>query len=154
MNYTIADISKKLNIPSSTLRYYEDLGLITDVKRSSSGHRVYEKKHIERLEAIECFKKAKMTMSEIQDFFKYEENCNDSIDDMMALLTNRKGKLLEEFSSLYEAYAHILKKLDYYGQVEKSIKASSQLPTWNDYDKKSYEDAAMADILSKINGVS
>ena len=24
MNYTIADISKKLNIPTSTLRYYEN----------------------------------------------------------------------------------------------------------------------------------
>lgn len=39
--YTIKEVSEMFHLPSSTLRYYEDLGILTNVERSKSGQRVY-----------------------------------------------------------------------------------------------------------------
>ncbi|MCL1948235.1 MAG: MerR family DNA-binding transcriptional regulator [Turicibacter sp.] len=39
------DISKKLSISTSLLRYYEDLGLLPEVPRTPSGYREYETIH-------------------------------------------------------------------------------------------------------------
>ena len=39
--YTIKEVSEMFHLPSSTLRYYEDLGILTNVRRSKSGQRVY-----------------------------------------------------------------------------------------------------------------
>ena len=39
--YTIREVSEMFNIPVSTLRYYEDEGLLTNVGRSSTNQRIY-----------------------------------------------------------------------------------------------------------------
>ena len=39
--YTIRQISNLYKLPASTLRYYEDLGLLTDVVHTASGARIY-----------------------------------------------------------------------------------------------------------------
>ena len=98
MTYTIAQISEKFGVAASTLRYYEDLGLLRNVERAESGHRIYSEDHIGKLEAINCFKKAGMSISEIRDFFEYEKNEAESIDDMMCLLKRRSEIMLEEFA--------------------------------------------------------
>ena len=40
--YTIRQISNLYKLPTSTLRYYEDLGLLTDVVHTASGARIYD----------------------------------------------------------------------------------------------------------------
>ena len=41
---TIAEVSKTFGLTADTLRYYERIGLIPPVKRSSSGIRDYDEK--------------------------------------------------------------------------------------------------------------
>lgn len=48
----ISDVSKLMKLNSSTLRYYESIGLITDIKRNSSGKRVYSEEDIKWIEMI------------------------------------------------------------------------------------------------------
>ena len=151
MTYTIAQISEKFGVAASTLRYYEDLGLLRNVERAESGHRIYSEDHIGKLEAINCFKKAGMSINEIKDFFEYEKDEAKSIDDMMSLLKRRSEIMLEEFAEAYESYEHILKKLDYYGHIEKALKQGKELPKWAAFDKKDYHKKALDTILGRIS---
>jgi DNA-binding transcriptional MerR regulator len=151
MTYTIAQISEKFGVAASTLRYYEDLGLLRNVERAESGHRIYSEDHIRKLEAINCFKKAGMSINEIKDFFEYEKDEAKSIDDMMSLLKRRSEIMLEEFAEAYESYEHILKKLDYYGHIEKAIRQGKELPKWAKFDKKDYHKKALDTILDRIS---
>ena len=48
-NYTIREISEMFELTSSTLRYYESEELLPEVPKSSSGQRIYNDEHIERL---------------------------------------------------------------------------------------------------------
>ena len=150
MSYTIAQLSEKFDVNASTLRYYEEIGILSNVERTESGHRVYSEDHVGKLEAINCFKKAGMSISEFKDFFEYEKDEAMFIDDMMSLLRNRSMIMLEEFYERYESYEHILKKLDYYGHIEKALKSGKQLPKWDKYDKKDYHQKALDAILTKI----
>ena len=72
--YTIKEVSEMFHLPSSTLRYYEDLGILTNVGRSKSGQRVYIRGHINRLKTICCFKKTGMSIAKLQQFFACEED--------------------------------------------------------------------------------
>ena len=49
MTYTIAQISEKFDVAASTLRYYEEIGLLTNVERTDNGRRVYSDAHVGRL---------------------------------------------------------------------------------------------------------
>ncbi len=151
MGYTIAAVSKKLGVNSSTLRYYEDLGLLQDVKRNTSGYREYTDDHIGKLEAIDCFKRAGMSIADIQNFFIYEDDIDNNIDEMLELLKTRQEKILEDFRQLYDSYEHILKKLDYYGKIDTSIKSDKKKPQWKEFDKKSYFGEAFRDVSRICN---
>lgn len=46
------DIAKKFNISTSTLRSYEERGIVSKPKRSSTGYRIYTEEHIAYFECI------------------------------------------------------------------------------------------------------
>lgn len=71
--YTIREVAQRFHVQTSTLRYYEDQGLLCDVERDDAGRRVYTDSHIGRLEAIACFKHAGMSIDELKRFFAYEK---------------------------------------------------------------------------------
>lgn len=55
--YKIDDVSKLTGLTKRTIRYYEDLGLITSPKRSIGGVRLYTSEHIQQLKEIVEMKK-------------------------------------------------------------------------------------------------
>lgn len=48
----IGQVSKKLGLSSKMIRYYEQIGLLSDVERSAAGYRIYQKHHIDTLQFI------------------------------------------------------------------------------------------------------
>lgn len=71
MFYTVGEIARKLNIPPSTLRYYDKEGLLPFVERSSGGIRMFSDKDFESLSVIECLKKAGMSIKDIRLFMEW-----------------------------------------------------------------------------------
>lgn len=43
MSYTIRQVATQFHMQPSTLRYYEDQGLLTNVERTETGQRAYTK---------------------------------------------------------------------------------------------------------------
>lgn len=136
--YSITEIAQKCNLTASTLRYYEDVGLLPPVERNSSKQRVYTQHHIDRLGAISCFKHTGMSICDIQNFFNYEADEEAHIDDIMTLLTTFQEASLKKLQEEVHAYGHLLRKLDYYNNAKLSYQAHSPHPLWKDYDAKDY----------------
>ena len=84
--YTIREVAQRFHVQTSTLRYYEDQGLLCNVERDDAGRRVYTDAHIGRLKAIACFKHAGMSIDELKRFFAYEKDERAHIADMLELL--------------------------------------------------------------------
>lgn len=132
-SFSISDVSNQLHLPASTLRYYESIGLLEDVGRTPSGKRIYCQHHLDRLYAIECFKAAGMSMAELQDLFRYEEDEEDHIDQMIELLTRKKELTQMQMKRLQESYNHLEKKLNYYTAIKESYEKNTEHPCWSDF---------------------
>lgn len=133
--YTITEISKKFNLPTSTIRYYEKIGLLEGVEHKNGYHRVYNDSHVDRLQAIECFKKALLPLNEIREFFEYEKDIASNSDTVLEMMQNQKDKTIEAMQSLQAGLEHIEKKVKYYTLVNEAIQAGKTIPTWADVMK-------------------
>lgn len=134
--YTIKEVSQLLHLPASTLRYYEDIGILPKVERTSSGQRIYTLEHINRLKSICCFKRAGMSISKLQTFFSYEENEFSHIDEILSLLTEQKEQLSEQLFKIQEDFEHVKRKISYYNDIKKCIETNQPIPCWSDYEGK------------------
>ncbi|WP_091190114.1 MerR family transcriptional regulator [Paenibacillus catalpae] len=50
--YKIEDVAKMVGLTKRTLRYYEEIGLLTPPERSEGGFRLYTDSHVERLKKL------------------------------------------------------------------------------------------------------
>ena len=136
--YTIREISEMFQLPTSTLRYYEDMEILTNIKRNNYGQRIYEDCHVNRLRTICCFKYAGMSISQLKEFFSYESEEATHIDDILIILNDHKTSVTKQIENLRESYAHLLKKIHYYGDIKKSLESNQPLPQWEDYKFKTF----------------
>lgn len=112
--YTIKDLSRQFGLPASTLRYYEEEGLLTGVGRTPEGRRVYEERHVSRLETICCFKGTGMSIAQLRKFFRYEEDGPAHTDEILALLRSQREHVLAEIRRMQENLAHVERKIRRY----------------------------------------
>ena len=130
--YTIREISTVFNIPSSTLRYYEDIGLLSNVGRTYNNQRIYTDEHINRLKAIKCFKNTGLPISEMQNFFRFENNLAENIDSIIELVTRHEKHINDQIEKLQHELAHIEHKVRYYNGIKQAICSDSEWPCWEE----------------------
>lgn len=80
MVYTVGEMAKKLDVPASTLRYYDKEGLLPFVERSSGGIRMFQESDFEWLQVIGCMKKAGMSIRDIRQYIELALRGDDTID--------------------------------------------------------------------------
>lgn len=62
----IGHLSEQAGVPTQTIRYYEQLGLLDPPDRTDSGYRVYAAEHLERLQFIKRAKSFGLSLEEIK----------------------------------------------------------------------------------------
>ena len=100
MLYTIGEMSKKLGIPASTLRYYEKEQLLPCVERTTGGIRMFKESDLEFLRIVNCLKKPGHLMEEMEecDAVLTGEICEwaqgEPVRDMAELALEKKALLV------------------------------------------------------------
>ena len=131
--YNIREISQIFDVPSSTLRYYEELGILPEVKRDEHKQRVYTDEHIDRLQAITCFKRTGLPMSKIHDFFEYAENLRDNIDKVVDMMENHEKYIVDQMEKMQQDLDHIRQKVRFYNGIKKAIEKDEPWPCFDDF---------------------
>ncbi|MGN7400770.1 MerR family transcriptional regulator [Cytobacillus praedii] len=72
--YTIGQVSKNTNVTVSTLRYYDEIGLLKPAKIADSGYRYYSNKELIILQHIISLKELGFSLSIIKTLLESEEN--------------------------------------------------------------------------------
>ena len=129
--YTIRELSMLTNTTASTLRYYEEIGLLTDVKREGK-NRIYSDWHLARLNAIQCFKNTGMPIAKMQEFFRYDENIPCHIDDIFVLVTEHEADIEAQIAVLQKELSHIQHKVRFYNGIKKAITENREWPNWEE----------------------
>lgn len=135
--YTIKEISEAFNLPSSTLRYYEDIGLLTNVSRTPNNQRIYTEEHVNRLRGITCFKNTGLPISKMQDFFHYEENIPEHIDDIIGLVSEHELFIQLQLEKMQSDLLHIHQKVSFYRGIKEAMESGNPWPCWDDYSLES-----------------
>ncbi len=65
----IGELAKALNIPTSTIRFYESKGLVPFAERGSNGYRNYGKDALQRLNVIRFSQNMGLALDDIKKFF-------------------------------------------------------------------------------------
>ncbi len=132
MTYTITEVSKMFHLPTSTIRYYEKIGLLENVEHVNNYRRIYDETHIDRLNAIECFKKAMLPLDEIKSFFSYEQNMAANSEKILEMMTSQEEKTLASIKDLEAGLEHLQKKIRFYKLVNEAVKSHTPLPVWDE----------------------
>lgn len=123
MNYTISDVSKKMNIPISTIRYYDKEGLLPFLKRRASGYRIFSESDIQMLQVIECFKSTGMPIKDIKRFVDLVKEGDSSLQGRYNLFLERKKAVQKQMEVLQKQMEIIDHKCWYY---ETAIEAGTE----------------------------
>ena len=94
MVYTVGEMAKRLDVPPSTLRYYDKEGLLPFVERSSGGIRMFRDSDVEWLQIIHCMKKAGMSIRDIREYIQLALQGNDTIDARLAMFRRQQDKFV------------------------------------------------------------
>lgn len=64
--FTIGELAKVVDVPTSTLRYYERAGILRPSGRSAGNYRVYSEAEVERLRFIRAAQATGFTLDDIK----------------------------------------------------------------------------------------
>ncbi|GAA0546026.1 Cu(I)-responsive transcriptional regulator [Paractinoplanes ferrugineus] len=97
----ISDVVARASIPATTLRYYEDLGLIT-ARRSPNGYRTYDESVLDRLAMIEAAKQLNLSLPETAELLLVvdSDSCTQVHEVMHPTLQQRLRDVDERLASL------------------------------------------------------
>ncbi|MDR1550585.1 MAG: MerR family transcriptional regulator [Hungatella sp.] len=80
MEYTINKLAKLAGVSTRTLRYYDELGLLSPARVSSNGYRIYGQKEIDRLQQILFYRELGVSLEEIRNILASKD-----FDGLLAL---------------------------------------------------------------------
>lgn len=106
---TIKDVSKKFGMSEDALRYYERVGMIPPVHRTSGGIRNYTEEDIGWVELAVCMRSAGLPVEVMTRYLSLFREGSATIPDRLKLLTDQKTVLLAQ----EEAIKAMLSRLDY-----------------------------------------
>ena len=111
MSLSITDVARQAGVPTSTLRYYDRLGLLASAGRGANGYRHYEDRALDRLRFIARAKELGCSLVEITALLTaFDEDCRDVqgtlrelVDGKIAVAQRRVTELVALTAQLQEA---------------------------------------------------
>ena len=93
--FLIGDVSRMMNIPKSTLRYYDERGILSPEIKGENGYRYYSGEQLIILKEIKMMRNLELSLDEIKKIL----DSNDA-DDTLEMLDKALIRVREEINSL------------------------------------------------------
>ena len=106
---TISEVSKKYNLTQDTLRYYEKIGMLSNIPRNKSGIRNYDENSCRRIEFVKCMRDAGVEIEALLEYMKLFEEGKSTAKRRKEILEEQREKLLEKQKNITAS----LERLDY-----------------------------------------
>ena len=112
--YTIQEVSEITGVSAHTLRYYEKIGLLTDVGRHENGHRRYVEADLGWIHFLKLLRETGMPIQHMQQFMEFARQGDATIPDRIEVLTEHRRELAANIAQLQDHLEHLDNKIAYY----------------------------------------
>lgn len=122
MSYSIKDVAEMMNVSTATLRYYDDEGLLPNIKRVN-GRRVFEDEDFKWLKLLSCMKEINMPIKKIREYVELAQIGDSTLQQRFDMVMEQKHNIESQMAELQECLKVFEFKEEYY---KKAIEAGSE----------------------------
>ncbi len=114
---TIKEVCQKFGMTRDTLRYYEKVGMIPEVPRTSGGIRDYGEEELRWIELALCMRRAGLPVAVMAEYLKLFRQGDSTIPDRLKLLTEQRDALIRQRDQTNEIIARLEYKIGRYREA-------------------------------------
>ncbi|MEO0882382.1 MAG: MerR family DNA-binding protein [Pseudomonadota bacterium] len=85
----ISDAAKAVGLPTKTVRYYSDIGLVAPVARSEAGYRLYDEDALKKLSFVKRARSFGFSVKDCRELLGLYEDTDRSSADVRAIAKDR-----------------------------------------------------------------
>lgn len=115
---TIKEVSEKYDISQDTLRYYERVGMIPPVTRTSGGIRDYQEEDLGWVQLAKCMRSAGLPVEAMIEYVRLTQEGDATIPARLQLLIEQKEVLIEQRKKIDTTIERLNYKI---GRYEKAV---------------------------------
>lgn len=100
---TTGEMARRSTNTLRTVRFYEEEGILRPVRRTDGGHRLFDRRELERLMLVTDMRAAGLSLDEIKQILEIKQRAasgGDAARQATEILTRRIGELREKLSVL------------------------------------------------------
>jgi DNA-binding transcriptional MerR regulator len=98
----IGELGEKADLSAKTIRYYEDIGVLPEPKRTAAGYRDYDESALERLCFIKAAQAVGFTLGEIKEVLAFGDRGEAPCTHVTQLMEGRIRNLSQHIRGLQE----------------------------------------------------
>lgn len=122
MSYTISEVSERMGVTPSTIRYYDKEGLLPEIKRVN-GIRMFDDSDLGWLRILMCLKNTGMPIKRIREYVELAKKGSESLAERYELIKAQRQFVQAQIDQL-EYYMAELDYKDWY--YNKAIKQGTE----------------------------
>ena len=116
---SIQQVAAVTQLSTHTLRYYEQIGLLTPIERGSSGHRRYSSQDIAWIDFLTRLRATAMPIREMRQFAELRRQGDRTLTQRRQLLEIHQQHIHQQIDDLTQNLKVIQEKIEHYKELEK-----------------------------------
>ena len=117
--YTPGETAERLGVSIDTIRYYEKIGLLHGIQRTSSGRRMFSDDDLSRLGLLRCLRDSGMPIARLRRFAELLQDGDGAADQRTALLEEHDREIDEKVERLRREQQRVREKIAWYRSVSR-----------------------------------
>jgi len=112
--YSPRQVADRTGFSLDTLRYYEKIGLLEGIARSSGGQRVFSEDDVAWLGILQCLRDTGMPIARMLRYAKLARDGDHTIAERLSLLEEHDRAIEDRIAELRANQGHIRDKIRWY----------------------------------------
>ncbi|TDB73859.1 MerR family transcriptional regulator [Micromonospora sp. KC723] len=123
IGYSPSETARLSGFSLDTLRYYEKIGLLSGVGRTSGGRRVFTDDDLGWLGLFRCLRDTGMPIAQMCRYAELAREGEHTARERQELLERHAERVEEQMALLRRQYDHLRDKIRYYQGVAEGVRA-------------------------------
>jgi DNA-binding transcriptional MerR regulator len=105
--FPIRELSQRAGVPTKTIRYYEEVGLVPPARRGSNGYRIYDDRDVERLKFIRQSRAMDFALEDIAEILAFKEREELPCNFILSLVDQKLNEIEGRIRDLERMREHL-----------------------------------------------